>query len=374
MSCELRAARYGLGALAVVAFAGVAQADEPELPAEATVATTAATPAAAPVAAVVRHVPPPEAEPGEALRLAAAVANAWTETSLVARYRRARSNDDFVDAPFERSSAGGYWATIPGGAVRRPGLEYYIVGVRRDGQAVAHFASEQWPHEVRVEPTVGLRWMEAEHRRLGGRERRIAFDLVGNSFGDVYGNDYYYRGELGWTQRLVTWLYSFTLGYGFIAGETPDRRSNEPMEVITLEKGLRYGYGETRVRLHRVIWVDLGAILGFSQDGFAGGVRGDLVLGKEWRSCVKVGGEWLGDMGNTYWLELQWDTVVPFLMSARIRATDLPGAVLTGGGGIEYTVKYPVSDRISIGAKAAFNARDRRPGSFGGGLSAAIEF
>ena len=47
----------------------------------------------------------------------------------------------YHDAPFERSSAGGWYATIPAADVEPPGVEYYIAGRTTDGAEHAHFAS-----------------------------------------------------------------------------------------------------------------------------------------------------------------------------------------------------------------------------------------
>src|SRR5262245_15597057 len=68
--------------------------------------------------ATVRHIPPAEAGGNEPLRLVAEVVDAWTETRLVARYRSTGDKPkgpiaQFSEISFERSSAGGYYATIP---------------------------------------------------------------------------------------------------------------------------------------------------------------------------------------------------------------------------------------------------------------------
>src|SRR5262245_34647073 len=101
----------------------------------------------------VHHVPPAEVRPGEALRLIAAVDDSWAETALIVRYRQLGSTmptaardvrtpePPYHEVTFERSSAGGWYATIPAAAVRPPGVAYYIVGILPDGKEVAHFAS-----------------------------------------------------------------------------------------------------------------------------------------------------------------------------------------------------------------------------------------
>lgn len=321
--------------------------------------------------ATVHHVPPLEAQAGELLELVAVVEDAWRETALLARYRRMGDQGPFREIPFERSSAGGYFAAIPASAMARPGIEYLIVGVRREGGEVEHFASAAWPHEVRVEPMTSTRWVEAERRRLEHRLSRLHMELEGDSFGTTYGPDYFLRGEIDWTHRVVSALYSFSLGYGFLEGKVPDRLA---AGAVTQDVGLRYGFGQVRLRATHVVWLDGGVLIGFSQDDFASGVRGQIILGKEWRSCVTLGAEYLSDLGASGWLRLQWDTVAPLLMLAEVRTTNLPIGTGESAVLVKYEAKYPLTPAITVGGNATFGARGHRPGSFGGGLSAAVDF
>jgi hypothetical protein len=320
---------------------------------------------------MVRHVPPAEAPPDEPLRLVASVDDAWAETALVLRWRPL-DGATYSAVPFERSSAGGWYATIPGPAMHAPGVAYYILGSSREGGEVVHFASADAPHVVRVEPTPEERWTQAERARLLGRTARVRARFQAASFGTDDGDDWFARGEVDWTHRLVSTLYSFTLGYGFVQGVTPAMRGAAGMPG--LENGARYGYGEVRWRAHESVWLDTGVMLGFSQDGFSAGTRANLTLGKEWRSCVQLGFEYLGGLGKSGWLRLQWDTVTPLLMGAEVRLTDLPGAVIPGGVMLTVDAALPVGKRVTIGVQVTYAARSQTQGSFGGGLSTAFEF
>jgi hypothetical protein len=319
----------------------------------------------------VRHIPPSEATPDEPLRLVASVDDAWAETALLLRWRSVDASA-YQSVPFERSSAGGWYATIPAASVRAPGLAYYITGSARGGGEVAHFASAAAPHVVRVEPTPEERWTQAERARLGNRTARVRARFQAASFGTDDGDDWFARGEVDWTHRLVSTLYSFTLGYGFVQGVTPAMRGAVGMPGI--ENGARYGFGEVRWRAHESVWLDTGVMLGFSQDGFSAGTRANLTLGKEWRSCVQLGFEYLSGMGKSGWLRLQWDTVAPLLMGAEVRLTDLPGALLPGGVMLTFDAALPVGKRVTIGAQVTYAARSQTQGAFGGGLSTAFEF
>jgi hypothetical protein len=329
--------------------------------------------AAAGERAAIRHVPPGEATEGVPLRLVASVDDAWTESALELRWRPLGSGAPFAALAFERSSAGGWFATIPGAAMVPPGIEYWIAGEAASGSGeVAHFASAAVPHAVRVELAPAQRWAEVERARVGGRASRLRARMAAASFGTAEGPDWMMRGEVDWTHRLVKTLYSFSLGYGFIQGVTPEMRGAP--DLPGLEHGARYGFGEIRWRLHELIWVDTGVLLGFSHDGLATGARANLTLGKEWRSCVQLGAEVIDGLGPSAWLRLQWDTVPPLLMGAEIRATDLPGARLDGGMMLTYDVAIPIGRRVTLGAQVSYAARAQKVGSFGGGLSSAFEF
>ncbi|MFH0903331.1 MAG: hypothetical protein V2A73_22105, partial [Pseudomonadota bacterium] len=314
--------------------------------------------------ATVKHVPPAEAEDGKSLRLVAIIDDAWTEEELATFFRPIGSPGAFVKTPFERSSAGAYYATIPAEEVHRPGIEYYIAGTRRDGAEIEHFASIEWPHEVRVEPETSSRWIEVEERRLGGRRERVALRLESQGFERGVQPDWYARGEVEWTHRLVTVLYSFSLGYGFLEGKTP---ADELGEVPSEERSIRYGYGGIRFRLASFLWLDGRVILGFGRGldenaqprgkGIVTGASGQLTLGKEWRSGVVLGIEHLQEVGSAKWLRLQWDTAPPFLMGATVKVTGQAGSRFDDGFVFSYDIAYPMpSSGVALTAYLSYGA------------------
>ncbi|HEY6038649.1 MAG TPA: hypothetical protein VIV58_30410, partial [Kofleriaceae bacterium] len=136
----------------------------------------------------------------------------------------------------------------------------------------------------------------------------------------------------------------------------------------------RYGFGEVRMRLHPSVFVDARAGMAVSQDGFGGTVRGQLTLGKPWRSCVQVGADYLADLGPTAWVRLQWDTAPPVLMGASVVRTDLPGAVLSRFGVyLAYDVSYRITPRVTIKGQVSYGPRDGSA-HVGGGLGTALAF
>jgi hypothetical protein len=320
--------------------------------------------------ASVLHVPPGEAPADEPLRLVAVIDAAVTEPIIVARYRPLGSSAAYHEIPFERSSAGGYFATVPAEDMHRPGVEYYIAGRDESGAELRHFASGESPHAVRVEPPALERLATADEERIGGRLDTVKFDIDGHNFGNRYGrHDYFVRSEMQWMHHFLRRLYAVSFGYGLIEGKTPDV---EGPEGHAEKRGARYGFSEVRVRLHPSVFLDGRAELGVNREDLEVGAAGVLTLGRPWRSSVQIGGEALSSMGPTVFVRLQWDTAPPFLMGASIHKTDLPDAVLTDGLFIRYDINYLIG---AIGLRAAVSYGSRDGAShWGGGGGVAVSF
>jgi hypothetical protein len=143
---------------------------------------------------------------------------------------------------------------------------------------------------------------------------------------------------------------------------------------MTLNRGLRYGFGQITVRFHPSLFFDGRVGLGVSQAGFEQNVRGALTFGKPWRSNVSVGAEYFGDLGPSAWVRLQWDTAAPLLMGASIVRTDLPGVAISPIGlYVAYDVAYKLLDRVTVRGQLSYGGRDGAA-RFGGGVGAAVAF
>lgn len=352
--------------LLVSLFGGVAYAEEPAPPSPAPV-VPGTTPPASGAHALVVHVPPLVADPGEPIELTAQIDAPYAETLDV--QWRAVGEATWHESAFERSSAGGWFASIPGS--KRP-VEYFIRGRDAAGAEVAHFASAAAPHVVRVDPSVTDQLEALDRDRLDGHRNQIMLDVTGHNFGNRFElPDHYLRGELGFTHRMWRILHSVSFGFGSISGKTPVVSA---VDGTAEHKALRYGYGEIRVRPHPSVFLDARAALGVSTDGFEQGLRGQLTFGKPWRSCVQVGGEILGDVGGSAWVRLQWDTAPPFLMGASIVRTDLPGSTIDSAGlYLAYDVAYLISNAITVKAQVSYGSRDGAA-HVGGGLGTGIDF
>lgn len=334
------------------------------------VATARADDAPPVVHALVVHVAPASSALGEPVQLEAMIDAPYAE-SLSVRWR-AIGEPTWHDATFERSSAGGWFASLPPTAP--PGLEYFIRGKDAAGAEVLHFASAEAPHVVRVDPDIVDRLEDLDLVRLAGRRNQIAVDFMAHDFGNRFDQeDYFLRGEVTYTHRLLRTIHHIAFGFGTIAGKTPRDSTPTTMGVL-LDHGERYGFGEVRLRAHRSVFVDLRVALGASYDGFDQGVRGAVTFGKPWRSCVQLGMDYLGDAGGTGWVRLQWDTAPPLVMGASVVRTDLPGAVIDSAGlYVAYDVAYRFADRMTVKGQVSYGARDG-VAHVGGGLGTAVDF
>lgn len=324
-----------------------------------------------PPRSLVVHVAPLVADSKKPIELVAQIDAPFAE-ALSARWRKI-GDTQWNDVTFDRSSAGGWYAELP--ASGPPGIEYYIRGRDTAGTEVAHFASEQSPHVVRVVPSLYDRLEVLDRARLHDRRNEVTFELVGHNFGNRYGlDDRFLRAELAYTRRLLRELHSVTFGFGSISGTTPV--DSAPINQGGSDTGhsLRYGFGGVRTRAHESIFLDARVLVGASHDGFDGGLSGQVTFGKPWRSCVSVGGEYIGDLGPSAWVRLQWDTAPPLLMGASIVRTDLPGSDIDSAGlYIAYDVAYRVADRFAMRAQLSYGARDGAS-SFGGGVGSSVDF
>jgi hypothetical protein len=316
--------------------------------------------------ALVVHVPPLASPAGQPIELEAMIDAPYVE-KLVVHYR-AVGEAAWHDTAFDRSSAGGWYASLPPAAP--PGVEYYIAGTDVQGVEVDHFASAASPHVVRVEPSLVERLEVQDRARLGDLDNEVAFDVAGHNFGNRYDlPDHFIRGEIVYTHRVLRTLHEVSFGFGSIEGRTPTE-----MEDASTVKGSRYGFGQIRLRIHPSVFVDARVGLGVSHDGFGGNTRGQLTFGKPWRSCLQVGAEYMADLGPSAWVRLQWDTAPPLLMGASIVRTDLPGAVTSAIGlYVAYDVSYRLSPHVTVRGQLSYGPRDG-VANFGGGAGTALSF
>ena len=359
--------------LALATSVAYADSESTAQPAAPPAAKSVAPPAASsvvPAAAksVVVHVAPTSTEAGKPIELEAMIDAPFAE-KLGVRWRTIGATE-WHDVAFERSSAGGWFASLP--PATSPGVEYYIRGTDTQGGETAHFASAEVPHVVRVDPTLYDRLESLDRERLANRIDELSLDVVAHNFGNRYDiPDWFVRSELTYTHNLLRVLHQVGFGFGAIDGRTPvDRMTGGRDEW----HAMNYGYGQVRMRVHPSVFLEGRIGLGVSQREFQGLGRGSITFGKPWRSNVSVGGEYFGDIGPAGWVRLQWDTAWPILMGASIVRSDLPGAIVDPAGlYIAYDVSYQMANRFTLKAQLSYGARDGRAHA-GGGLGTAVAF
>jgi hypothetical protein len=316
--------------------------------------------------ALVVHVPPLASPAGAPIELEAMIDAPYAERVVV--HYRALGEQTWHDTTFDRSTAGGWYASLPPAAP--PGVEYYIAGTDAGGAEIDHFASAASPHVVLIEPSLDDRLEVQDRARVAGLVNEVSIDVSGHDFGNRYNlADDYVRGEIVFTHRLLRTLHEIGVGFGTIEGNTPDA-----MEDASTTKGARYGFGQVRVRLHPSVFVDGRVGLSVSQEGFGATTRGQLTFGKPWRSCLQVGADYLSGLGPTAWVRLQWDTAPPLLMGASMVRTDLPGAMTSATGlYIAYDLAYRLSPRVMVRGQVSYGPRDG-VAHVGGGLGTSFAF
>jgi len=351
----------------------LAYADDPLMPPKAPTTPAAPTVAAAEpkvqaARAVVVHVAPISTEPGKPIEIEAMIDAPYAE-ALSVRWR-ALGDAPWQDVPFERSSAGGWYVSLPTPDVR--GVEYYIRGKDSAGTEVDHFASASSPHVVRVDPSLFDRLEALDRTRIRNRLNEVSLDVVAHNFGNRYGlRDQFIRAEATYSHKLLRQLHEISFGFGSITGRTPESQMPTSDDVL---KGTRYGFGQVRLRVHPSVFIDGRFGLGVSHAGFGGNGRGAVTFGKPWRSCVQLGAEYFGDLGPTAYVRLQWDTAPPLLMGASVVRTDLPGVQIDVAGlYLAYDVEYQIADRFKMKAQLSYGARDGAA-HVGGGLGTAVAF
>jgi len=366
--------------LATLMLASAARA-EGEAPVAADDEPVPAPPQAAPSgAARVFHEPPASVPAGQPVAIEAAIDDAWQEPSIEVRYRPA-GGDEYEAAPFERSSAGGYRASIPALALATGAVEYYIVGVDRAGRQHAHFATAEAPHRVAATPSRDDERADLERRMVSGRLSLFQLRTMVLNFGKTRNgrNDFLYRVEGDYTYRFLRRLYSVRMGYGLVRSRGPVRvggTDSVPVfsQTETREAGVDYGFAELRLRWNPKLDFDGRLILGATDTQIALGGAGRVRIGPELGAHVALGAEYVPSLGYVANLRLQWHTVPHVLMAATLVSTSWPRTERSDGSGILLETLFPVGRKWRLGLEGGYIGRRDNRGSVAGSASFAYEY
>lgn len=334
----------------------------------------------------VRHIPPAEAEPGEAVEIVTRVSRGWEE-NLQLRYRPIDSNA-WQSVTFTRRDQTTYVASIPVEAVTPPGFEYFIMTTGTSEQL--RFASSESPHRVNVfRAPVEVRRKKHLDRHGGKRAYvRLGGELV--DYGTrTFDNgtkklaDQYLRvdGEVGY--RMLNFpLKALSFGYTYLVGETPqfDRLDDgscdgQTEDECSREVGFRIsGWFQLRFLVTDDIEIDARGVVLATPDGFNVGGRGELRVGESHGTHVGLGTEILADVGVAGWARLGWGTVPGFPMAATVEVTNFPAPNRATAIRLMYDVSRPFSNGFRLGARLGYQARDQQVGGISLGLNSTLEF
>lgn len=332
----------------------------------------------------VRHVPPAEASPAEAMVISASVDRGWEE-DLELRYRP-QGTAAWQGAAFTRQDPTTYVVTVPAEAMAPPGLEYFIVSA---GGQIARFGSPEAPHKVNVfraaKEMKRLRQLARHDNKRA--ELRVAGEWVDygtREWRDTTIGDHYYRIDASASYRVLSLpLESLRFGFTRLVGLTPlfyrgDDGSCDflgPEETCDIEVGFKGGgWFELGFLLSDGVELDTRGMVMATQTGFNVGGRAELRIGDSRGSHVGFGGEYIGDVGAAGFVRLGWGTVPALPMAATIEVTKFPSSDRATAVRLIYDVGHSFEGGVRVGARVGYQARDQLVGGVTLGLNTSLEF
>lgn len=337
----------------------------------------------------VRHVPVAEGPVGEDLTLKARVKQAFSLAHLTAHYRAA-GEQSYRAVPFEKGASGDYEAVIPGSAVQRPAVEYYVASRDTKGAEVDRFASAAAPHPVVVQADASTLSRDALVELYGRRRSRASLsgEFVNYGARTVTGGtqfpDWYYRAEGDYLYRTLTPLGehfrvdSIRIGVGTMRSNSPPLTALIAAPLVAsaaqVRSGIDYGFTEVETSFAPAFGISAKLLLGGNADGFSAGFGLHARIGTPRGARVELGGETISGIGSTADFKLAWDTVPRVPMSATLVVTDVPSASTASGQSLPvgvrvlYRADWEITDAVAVGAQVGYQAR----AAVGGGLSFAL--
>jgi len=239
----------------------------------------------------------------------------------------------------------------PEGAVA-PGLDYYVelVDAAGDTQLAAGSADRPIPVGIRIAP--GQEPVETRDRsRVRLRDEFVDF----NRFA---GNDTYNLLEGDFLYRVYGFVHAVRVGFGTYNGYgTPKAHLDDGTREFTRLIGYTYGFSELELRLHESVAILIKASAGVTRDGLKGGIEGRLRLGSETETSLVIGGATTADIGQRGNIELAWNAVRGWPMSAEVIVTNEPiGEDL--GVRLLYTVGRQITPWLDLQARVGYQLRD----------------
>ncbi|MDF1564054.1 MAG: hypothetical protein P1V51_13480 [Deltaproteobacteria bacterium] len=322
------------------------------------------------------HVPPHHQEPEQAIEIELGATDAAAVTELRLHWRRI-GEAEYQTLPFGRVPAGDFLARIPAEAVKVPGVEYYLAG-ESGPYAGPQFASAEAPFRVRVRQSQDERLHERRLEALQGNRSRANAMVEYVDFGrravptaDPL-PDNYFQIQLDFTYRFVGALDSIRVG-GVRLRAKGVQGGLDSGPLVGLDAGFDYGFGEVAFALHEYFGLTGRLVLGANAERFTGGARGELRIGRDPGTHLRLWAGHVARVGTQTGLELHWATVPQVPMAAQVEVTSWP---LNGLSAVRlaYRAEIPLGTSVELQPQLSYQARGAQFGGLGLALGLAYEF
>ncbi len=359
----------------LLAFAGVARAEEPKPPPPSTPATPS-----------VHHTPISSAPQNDDLMVSAG----FEHPELIRRAYVVYRHEGRVEERELRRSGGAdgapYAVIIPKEHTRGAQLGYAIEADGVAGGRTALFASRErmqdvtlLPDEDDVAESAFLRRIEGRRSVVGAQAELVRFGSTQANVGDGAANgpkrtedvaDQYYRFEGSYTYRLGKVVSEFGIRFGIVRG-----RSIVPGEVDPgkFDVGLNYGSPRVRFRATDFLHFDAEFLTSVTEVGYSVGGGGAVLLGDPTAMHVAFGMEGVQVFGVRGYTKVRLPLGTRVALAPSIEITNMPHADKAGVR-LLGDVDVRVTSGLSLGARLGYQARVFDTGGPTLGLGGAYAF
>ncbi|MDF1564055.1 MAG: hypothetical protein P1V51_13485 [Deltaproteobacteria bacterium] len=290
---------------------------------------------------------------------------------------RATGEEELKLARMHPIGASTYVAEIPASEVRTPSMDWQV-SLQLEGDEVDTAVGERGStrlavHKAPIAPD-----------RSGRSSVRLAYEYVDFyrfENADRYSHftaDFLYRirARAGSGEGALV-FHSIRAGYGGYHGRGGDTQAIEAadgdpttdFEDVTEVVGFNFGYTELEFHFSPYVGMIARGLVGIDRGGMAGGGQFRLRLGREEGTNLQLGALSIGGLGETYLLQLSWDTVPRMPMSGRVEVTTHPVVESDIGVRLIYEARYEFTPWFELGGQVGYGLRNINHGGLSAGVS-----
>jgi hypothetical protein len=264
---------------------------------------------------------PEEALAGASISLGIELA----EASGAVLHSRMPAEVAYTSTPMTAAGEGYFVATVPGGRIKAPALEYFIEAVKPNGKTHGVAGGAESPLKLQVvdapEPAPPPR-----HDSVVS----IATDYA--NWNLKKHNDYVLQTEGFVGMRFRdTGLRAARSGFGVYRGRGGSLEELDEQGLAGRDVGLTYGYLEGEAGITHFVGLIGRGVLGLQRTGVAGGVQVHVRLGNDLGTNLTLGGEVLGTVGLRGITQLELATFPRFPILLRTEVTNQPAGTPAHG-------------------------------------------